>query len=237
VVFSLAGPLLAAQEPAVSTVADTAAQEVSRVQELITAARNEVRLFRQAQPTVAWESSPAKAKVQALWDYGREHAMSAAGGKATSETLQILHQAGRDAEVTAKVDTLGAQEPAWGEVLWVLLQTAESSGDWSAFIAKTQWVIANTGDATLRAKLWFTLGRVYRETGRREEAEAAFAKAAETSPSQGLADSSKGAIYEMHNLNQGQDAPLFTVQALSGDALSLEKLRGQVVVLDFWGSA
>ncbi len=35
-------------------------------------------------------------------------------------------------------------------------------------------------------------------------------------------------------VKEGQPAPTFTVRAIDGRALSLTRLRGKVVLLDFW---
>jgi tetratricopeptide (TPR) repeat protein len=223
------GLAAAAPEPVVD--------EGAHVRELIAGTRAAVQQLRGAQPAAPWEGSAAKAKLQALWQYGREHAMSPAGAQATATALQLLQSLGRADDVREKIDTLGAQEPAWPEVMWVLLQQAESAGDFSGFLVKAQWVVDHSENAMLRAQLLFTMGRIDRETGRRAEAEAAFNKCAEIAPSPELAVSARGAIYEMHNLNRGQDAPAFSVTSLSGEPVALAKLRGKVVILDFWGSA
>ena len=205
------------------------------VQALIDAAKAEGRQFKAAQPQPAWETSTAHQRIEALWAYGREHRTAPDGSRATLATLQILSGLGRDAEVREKIDTLGIQEPVWEDVMWVLIQQAEHSGNFDPFVAKAKWVVANTQDAGLATKLWFTLGRYYRQNGQLIEAEAAYQKAA-GSPDPKLVEASQGAIYEMWSLNPGQAAPVFTASLLTGEPISLEKLRGKVVVLDFWGS-
>lgn len=230
----LAGAALRAQGAA---PAGDAGKEPAQVQALIKTATAEARKFQNAQPPVPWEGSAASRQIQALWEYGREHRMSAAGGQATTEALRLLQQLGRHAELAEKVAAVGIQEPVWEEVAWVLLKEALATGNFDPFVAKTTWVADNTQDALLRARLWFTIGRVHREKGRPIEAEAAFQKAADFSPDADLTAAAKGAIYEMWNLNPEMPAPAFSAQPLAGgDALSLAKLRGKVVVLGFWGS-
>lgn len=224
----LAGTPLAAQAPAASPPASAA-------DELIETARAEARKFKNVQPPAAWESSEARQRLQALWGYGREHRGTADGARATVESLRLLQALGRNAEMSEKVELLGIEEPVWKDVAWVLLQEALASGSFDRFVAKTTWVAENTRDATLRAQLWFTLGRVYREQGRRNEAEAAFEKAA-AAPEPELAAAARGAIHELWNLNEGQPAPAFTARALQGGEVSLAKLRGKVVIVDFWGT-
>jgi tetratricopeptide (TPR) repeat protein len=206
------------------------------VQSLIDAAKAEGRQFKSSQPQPAWEASAARKQIEALWAYSRERPTTPEGSRATLAALQILSDLGRHAEAREKIDTLGIQEPVWADVMWILLQRAEQSGSFDDFVAKAKWVIANTQDADLATKLWFTLGRYYRQNGQLIEAEAAYQKAA-GSPDPKLVELSQGAIYEMWSLNPGQAAPVFTAPLLSGETLSLEKLRGKVVVLDFWGSA
>jgi tetratricopeptide (TPR) repeat protein len=216
---------------------EASGKEKGQVEALIQAANAEERQFKNAQPQPAWETSAARKQIQALWEYGREHRMKPAGEQATLEALRSLQNLGRHAELREKVEAIGPQEAVWSDVMWVLLQEAVASGDFEPFVAKATWVINNTEDASLRARLWFTIGRVHREGGRPIEAEAAFRKAAETSPDPELTAASNGAIYEMWSLNPGQAAPPFTTGLLTGDPLSLEKLRGKVVLIDFWGSA
>jgi tetratricopeptide (TPR) repeat protein len=212
-------------------------KEKGQVEALIQAANAGERQFKNARPQPAWETSAARKQIQALWEYGREHRTTPDGAKATLETLRSLQNLGRHAELREKVEAIGPREAVWSDVMWVLLQEAVASGNFDPFVTKATWVINNTDDASLRARLWFTIGRVHRESGRPIEAEAAFRKAAETSPDPELAAASNGAIYEMWSLNPGQAAPPFTTGLLTGDPLSLEKLRGKVVLIDFWGSA
>jgi thiol-disulfide isomerase/thioredoxin len=43
-------------------------------------------------------------------------------------------------------------------------------------------------------------------------------------------------IYFMPKYGSGQDAPGFTAQLMNGEEFSLSNLRGQYVLLEFWGS-
>ena len=224
-----AAPAPAGEGPGVKEDAEAEAR--------IAAARQAFDQFQQAGKAAVWESSAARREVEGLWDYGRKHRASAGGIKATATALRLLDRLGRRAEFKEKVETLAANDRAWGEVMLVLLWSADASGDWSLFVAKAQWLTAESPDVLLRAKLWFTLGRYYRSRDQLRDAEAAFGKSAALSPEPELAASAKGMVYELQSLGRGQPAPEFSAPLLSGGAWSLAKQRGKVVVLDFWGTA
>jgi tetratricopeptide (TPR) repeat protein len=232
--FAIVGATLAGSA---ATPPEALDQEKGQVEALIAKSNAEARLFRNSQPQPAWQTSTARKQIQALWDFGREHRQTPAGAQATLEALRTLQSLGRHDELRAKVDSIAGREPIWSDVMWIVLQEAVASGDFDPFVAKATWVINSTEDTGLRGRLWFTIGRVHREHGRPLEAVAAYRKAAETPSDPALADAANGAIYEMGNLNPGQAAPAFTASLLSGDPISLEKLRGKVVLIDFWGSA
>ncbi|HVT14738.1 MAG TPA: hypothetical protein VHQ90_00980 [Thermoanaerobaculia bacterium] len=238
ILIVLAGSLARAAAGAVAAAPPATAgeRESARVHEMIAATRAEVARFQGAGAATGWEGSAASRQLAALWQYGRDHHGEEAGALATVESLRLLARLHRYSELTAKVETMWPEEAAWAPVMQVLLEWAAASGDFSYFIDKAQWLITASEDASLRARLWFTLGRIYREQGRTDAADAAYKSSAREAAGTPLAADAAGAIYELHHLNPGQAAPTFAVQQLGGGVLSLDKLRGKVVVLEFWGS-
>ncbi len=233
--FCCTETVLFSQEPP-AFPAPAATEDTHQVEVLIEATQAAALAFKNAQPPEAWETSAVRKALLELWDFGRANRTRTGGSKATLESLRVFHELGRHAELEDRVDALELQEPVWGEVAWILLQEALASGNFDSFLSRMTRVATNTGDIELRGRLWYTIGRVQREQGRLIEAEAAYQRVVEGAPGSDLGDAAKGAIYEMYSLNPGLPAPAFTMTPLVGDAVNLEKLKGKVIVLDFWGS-
>jgi len=76
-------------------------------------------------------------------------------------------------------------------------------------------------------------------TGRKkslEHAKKLFRAVVDLDPESELAQRAKSSIYDIEHLGIGQHAPTFTAKLTNGKQISLQDLKGQVVLLHFYAS-
>lgn len=81
-----------------------------------------------------------------------------------------------------------------------------------------------------------SMGQVLMKSGNPGEAKSAFAKIVKLAPESDSADTAKGLIYELEHLQVGMSAPPFATKTVDGKDISLNDLRGQTVLLNFWAT-
>jgi thiol-disulfide isomerase/thioredoxin len=126
--------------------------------------------------------------------------------------------------------------PELGEVLETVGFVYESSG------TPEQWLTALTelAETTVckenRAGAFFAIGQVHLMAKDSVRAKAAFERGLEELPSSRFAEAAGRYIFEIDQLQAGMPAPDFVTRLLDGTEVSLESLRGKVVLLNFWAS-
>jgi tetratricopeptide (TPR) repeat protein len=84
-------------------------------------------------------------------------------------------------------------------------------------------------------KAYYTLGHALIKAGRPGEAKEAFRQYLEREPNASEAAEVRALIADPGKAGE-PFAPVFSVKTTNGDEVSLEKLKGKVVLLDFWAS-
>lgn len=156
--------------------------------------------------------------------------------QSTVDALHALIHAGKFSEMTAKVDTLASDDPAWKGVMELLIEAAELQGDYSYVKRKAKDVFEAGKDPETRATSAFALGVACWRSGELPQAEAAFAEVGKILPDSEIAQAAAGNIHEIKYLGVGQPAPRFAVQTAAGAPLGSDDLKGKVVLLNFWAS-
>lgn len=210
-------------------------KETERVQAMIKQARSEAEEFSKTgkpadanHPNLKWSKT--------LWSYSRKHKPTHATALATAESLRLLVRIDRVTEMQAQADTLKLTDPAWRQVLYVLLSAANRTKDFSYFVNKTEALTKSANDPDIKARARFIQGEGYWGKGDIERAKVAFQTVVTQHPKTSYADEAEGNLREIEFLNLGQPAPLFERNTINGEAFSLASLKGQIVVLKFWGT-
>ena len=209
---------------------------VKQVESLLKQARKEIRDFREGGDKSDDPNHPAVKWAAALWEFRQQNAGTPAAARATSEAVHLLIHADRFAEATAKADSVAPEDAAWELLAGVLLEAASIQNDYSFFIHKAELLLRIWSEEKRRAPLRFNLGRAYWQQGELDKAKAAFRAVLEEAPGSPSAQQAEGALYEITQLGAGQPAPVFSVRARDGSAISLEDFRGKAVLLIFWAT-
>ena len=210
-------------------------KETERVQAMINQARKEEEQFSKSGGAVA-ANHPNLKWATTLWRYRRKHPGTPATTLATAEALRLLIRADHISEMQAKTDTLKLTDPVWKQVVNVLLFASNRTKDYAFFISKTQAVAQGASDPEIKAKARFILGEGYWRKGDIEQTKIAFRTVVAQYPKTSYAEDAEGNLREIEFLNVGQPGPLFESTTINGDPFSLASLKGQVVVLKFWGT-
>jgi tetratricopeptide (TPR) repeat protein len=211
-------------------------KEMDRVQAMINQAKTDAEQFSKSGGKPSDPSNPNLKWSAALWQYREAHPGTPATVIATVEALRLLNRADRLSELQAKADTLKPDDPAWKQVLYVLMSAASKSKDYNYLISKADALAQRAVDPEVKAQARFNIGDAYWKTKDIDRARKTFQAVVADYPQTRYAQEAQGNLWEIEFLNPGQPAPGFERTTLTGDPISLAGFKGKVVVLKFWGT-
>ena len=213
----------------------------SRENAAMTAYRNTMALHRQAlvrriQAAATEESVMAQSIRQTssiLWDLQRTYDGTYAGQLAAVESLALL-EGWNDSLVVHRAPHIEATNPRYGEAARIARRAAARlSGQDSALQMVHDFQNRAVSDEQ-RAALQAAIVSAYIDSLDRDKARAAASALRTRFPDSPWAAWAERARYEVDHLLPGLPAPDFALRTLRGDSLTLEALRGHVVVLEFY---
>ena len=228
--FNLSALIAHAQKP------PAADKEMDRVQAMVKQANTDAEQFLKSGGKAADANNPNLKWSAVLWQYREDHPGTPATVVATVEALRLLHRADRLTDLHAKTDALKPDDPAWHQVLYLLMNSAAKNKDYSYLISKTETLTQAAPDREIKAQARFTVGDAYWITKDNARARKAFQVVVSDYPGTKYAEEAEGNLREIEFLNPGQPAPEFERKTIAGDPISLVGLKGKVVVLKFWGT-
>jgi hypothetical protein len=211
-------------------------KEIDRVQAMVSQAKKDAEQFSKSGGKPSDASNPNLKWSAAFWQYRETHPGTPATVIATVEALRLLNRADRLGEVQAKADALKLDDPAWKQVIYVLMNAASKSKDYSYLIRKAEALTQGAVDPEIKAQARFNIGNAYWKTKDNDRARKAFQAVVTEYPQTPYAQEAEGNLWEMEFLNPGQPAPGFKRTTLTGNPISLAGFKGKVVVLKFWGT-
>jgi len=206
------------------------------VQAMISQAKKDAEQFSKSGGKPGDAKNPNLKWSAALWQYREAHPGTPATVIATTEALRLLNRADRLNELQAKADTLKPDDPAWKQILYVLMSAASKNKDYSYLISKAEALAQSAVDPEIKAQARFFIGDAYWKTKDTERARKTFQAVVAEYPHSRYGEEAEGNVWEIDFLNPGQPAPAFERTTLAGDPISLAGLKGKVVVLKFWGT-
>jgi tetratricopeptide (TPR) repeat protein len=174
--------------------------------------------------------------VATFWRYRLKHPRTPPTVVATTQALSLLNRCDRINELQAKADTLELDDPAWEQVINILLFASIKTKDYSYLLTKAETLTRLAVDPKIKARARFNIGQAYWKKGDVAEARIAFQTVVDQYPNTSYAEEAEGNVREIDFLNVGQSAPQFDRVTIKGDQLSLTQFRGKIVVLKFWGT-
>lgn len=115
-------------------------------------------------------------------------------------------------------------------------QAYTTSGTPEAWISLLERLSRTTRDEDLRVGALYIMGQVQMNAKQLAAAKETFRKIITAYPRSEYAARAKGLIYEIDHLQPGMVAPYFTTRTIDNEPLSLESLRGKIVLVNFWAT-
>jgi len=209
---------------------------VVEVRETLDAARKEIDAYRAGGGKAAVPDHPATRWHETLWAYRERDPGSEAAALATAEAIQLLIRAELSDQAHARVEAVSADDLAWERLAAYLYYEGSARKDFAYAVAKLSEVAAGSSNAAIKSAALLALGRAQRRQGDNAAAVKSLESARHSAPESVSAREADGILYEIANLSVGLKAPNFSGKSRAGRAISLESLRGSVVVMVFWAS-
>ena len=213
-----------------------AAASVEEVREQVSAARKAIEAYRAGGGKNGVPDHPAEKWSEALWSYRERTPGTPAAAMATAEAIQLLIRAELSDRAHARADTVASDDAAWERLASYLYSEGVSRNDYSYVTRKLAAVAEGTGAARVRAAALMSLGRAYRRQSDLPAAVKSVELARTIAQGTPAADEADGLLYDIRHLSVGLRAPDFSGAARDGRVVTLDGLRGQIVVLVFWGA-
>ncbi len=211
-------------------------REMDRVQAMVTGAKKEAEQFSKSGGKPDDANHPNLKWAATFWRYRLKHPGTPATVVATTQALTLLNRSNRISEMQAKANTLKLDDPAWEQLINVLLFASIKTKDYSYLFTKAEALTQLAVDPKIKARARFNIGQAHWKKGNVEQARIAFQTVVAQYPNTSYAEDAEGNVREIDFLNVGQPAPRFKRSTINGDPLSLDGFKGKVVVLKFWGT-
>ena len=211
-------------------------REMDRVQAMITQAKKEAEEFSKSGGKTDDAKHPNLKWAATFWRYRLKHPGTPATVVATTQALTLLNRSNLISDLQTKADTLRLDDPAWEQVINVLLFASIKTKDYSYLLSKAEALTQSAIDQKIKARARFTVGEAYWKKGDTEQARINFQTVVAQYPNTSYAEEAEGNVREIELLNVGQPAPQFDHTTINGDPLSLAGFKGKIVVLKFWGT-
>jgi hypothetical protein len=211
-------------------------REMDRVQAMITQAKKEAEDFSKSGGKPDDPKHPNLKWAATFWRYRLKHPGTPATVVATTQALTLLNRSNRVSEVQAKAETLKLDDPAWDQLINVLFFASIKTKDYSYLLTKAEVLTQSAVDPNIKAHARFKIGEAYWKKGDIAQARINFQTVIAQYPNTSYAEDAEGNVREIDFLNVGQLAPGFHSTTINGDPLSLDGLKGKIVVLKFWGT-
>lgn len=227
--FTFAAIVAAAQPSPGPSVAD--------VRQMVTEARKEIESYEKAGGTAGAADHPAIKLSASIWQIRDRSPQSEAAAIATVEAIRLLSRAQLWDQGHARVESLGADDPAWERLPAVLYDEAIARKDFDYTVATLRRTADSTKTASLKSAALLIIGRVHRRQGDLAAATRSFEEARDAAPGTRQAEEADGLIYEVAHLSVGLPAPAIAGKPRnSRRPISLDGFRGKPIVLVFWAS-
>jgi tetratricopeptide (TPR) repeat protein len=211
-------------------------REMDRVQAMITQAKKEAEEFSKSGGKTDDAKHPNLKWAATFWRYRLKHPGTPATVVATTQAFTLLNRSNRISELQTKADTLKLDDPAWEQLINVLLFASIKTKDYSYLLTKAEALTKSAVDPKIKARARFNIGDAYWKKGDTEQARINFQTVVAQYPNTPYAEEAEGNVREIELLNVGQPAPQFDHSTINGDPLSLASFKGKIVVLKFWGT-
>jgi peroxiredoxin len=195
----------------------------------------QIKRFKDQGETARAESLQ-RARAPEFFEHHLNHPETKVGKKAGRDAFRMWKNIGADKRMEAAIGQMSRDSETIGRVLILVRIAYESAGRSDEFAELLQDLIPELTHPLSKASALLRLGRHHQKEGNRETAFRYYRRVVDLDAHPSLVDKALAWTNEMESLQVGQQAPGFKATTVDGDSLSLEDLRGTVVVLEFWAT-
>jgi hypothetical protein len=204
---------------------------------MVTDARKDIETYETASGAAGAAEHPAIKWSATLWQVHDRSPRSEPGAIAATEAIRLLIRAELWDRAHARVEWLGADDPAWERVPSVIYEEGIARKSFEYTVATLSQTAASTKTASIRSAALVVIGRVYRRQGDLPAATRSLEEARAAAPGTPQAEEADGLIYEIAHLSVGLPAPAVSGKPRNARrAITLDSFRGKPIVLVFWAS-
>jgi peroxiredoxin len=138
--------------------------------------------------------------------------------------------------IEAALPQVGDDEEALAAVFPTILNAFNRDERGTEVDGLTESLLNHMQTAEQRSEALFSLVRNWMWSGESAQARVACEKIIAWNASPHYVEQCKYCLHELDNLNLGQMAPVFKAQTIDGRHVDLARMRGKVVLLDFWAT-
>jgi peroxiredoxin len=210
--------------------------ETTRVREMIRKAWQEAGQFTKVGGEIKDETHPIRKLAKVLWQYREQNPGTPASAVATAEALRLMVYSDQINEALTRAAALSPDDGAWKYLITVLLEAADITRDYTAFLTQAGALLQQFKDKTLKTQTLLAMGMAYEGKGENILAKSCFEAVIAENPGSPQAAEAKQRISIVDSVGLGQTAPIFTARSTDGKDIKLSDYRGKVVILEFWAT-
>jgi peroxiredoxin len=173
-----------------------------------------------------------------FYDYYRQHPKTETSRKALSEAFEMWGDIGEDQYIDEALETLDKDSGVWAKIIWPLYTIYHKSEkrDMKQFKELLVELKKELTDPVSKSEVLFTLIRREKIDENYDAIIPLAEKLIELDATPFYVKQGEGYLYEMTTLRVGQQAANFKAETIDGDSVSLNKMDGKFVLLDFWAT-
>jgi hypothetical protein len=213
------------------------ASTVADVRQMGADARKDIEAYTTAGGAAGGADHRAIKWAAAMWQVHDAAPNSEAGALAALDAIRLLVRAELWDRAHGRVESLGADDPAWVRVASAVYEEAVARKSFDYAVTTLTRIAAATKTPTIKSAALLVIGRVHRRQGDLPAATRVFEEARAAAPGTPQAEEADGLVYEVAHLSVGLPAPAISGKPRNARrAITLESFRGKPVVLVFWAS-
>lgn len=172
-----------------------------------------------------------------FFEYYKEHPETPTALRAAQTAFMMWGNIGAADAAVAAVPFIEPDSPLWARIINGLGNAHWRVDRGDEFIALMRGLEDTVTEPKGRSEILLQIAGHFMHGGKSDSATTYFERVVSLNAHPFDVQKAESAIYEMNSLQLGDPAPVFTAQTLRGEAISLEELRGKVVLLEFWATS
>jgi peroxiredoxin len=176
-----------------------------------------------------------RVRARVFFQYYRDHPQTQLGRMAAHDAFLMWNNIDAVQEVQGALPHIDRDSKLWGRILIAVRYTygPSKATDFVELLHRLKGELTHPwGKSAVRMQL----ANHYRREGKQQKAIGLYREILKIDAHPNFIERATGHLHEMESLNVGQTAPTFEAATVRGDTVNLSKLRGNVVLLEFWAT-